>query len=69
MPLKVYVDTGESVWSTNGVEFDSYQAAKSYGEGLQWRWTAVRAFAVVPVTPGFYGYLTTKAVREIVVRE
>ena len=69
MPLKVYVDTGETVWSTNGLEFDSYEKAKAYGENLMDRWMAVREFAVVPVSPGFMGQLTTEAVRKVAVRE
>lgn len=70
MPLKVYVDTGEHVvWSTNGLEFDSYEKAKAYGNDLMWRWTAVRKFAVIPVAPGFHGYLTTEAIRAIEVKE
>ena len=69
MPLKVYVDTGETVWSTNGLEFDSYEKAKEYGNDLYSRWTAVKQFAVVPVSPGFMGYLTEQAVRAIEVKE
>ena len=69
MPLKVYVDTGETVWSTNGLEFDSYEKAKAYSENLMDRWMAVREFAVVPVSPGFMGQLTTEAVRKVAVRE
>ena len=69
MPLKVYVDTGETVWSTNGLEFDSYEKAKAYGENLMDRWMLVREFAVVPVAPGFIGQLTTEAVRKVAVRE
>ena len=69
MPLKVFVDVGEEVWSTNGLEFDSYEKAKDYGTALMWRWLAVREFAVVPVTPGFVGELTTEAVNKIRVVE
>ena len=69
MPLKVYVDTGEPVWSTNGLEFDSYEDARAYGSALLFRWMAVREFAVVPVSPGFYGELTTEAIRKIEVKE
>jgi len=68
MPLTVYVDTGSPVWSTNGLEFDSYEAAKAYGSDLWSRWTAVREFAVIPVAPGFVGQLTTEAIRKIEVK-
>ena len=71
MPLKVYVDTGDwnSMWSTNGLEFDSYEAAKVYGEDLFSRWTMVRQFAVIPVQAGFAGSLTEAAIRAVEVRE
>ena len=69
MPLKVYVDTGETVWSTNGLEFDSYEKAKEYGNDLWSRWMAVREFAVIPVAPGFVGDPTTDAIRKIQVKE
>ena len=51
------------------LEFDTYENAKAYGQDLRSRWTAVREFAVVPVPPGFIGYLPTEAVRKIEVRE
>ena len=69
MPLKVYVDVGEPVWSTNGLEFDTYEDAWAYGSGLLFRWMAVREFAVVPVTSGFAGQLTTEAINKIRVVE
>lgn len=51
--LKVYVDTGEPVWSTNGLRFDTPDEAKRYGENLWSRWTSVRRFAVVEVPDDF----------------
>lgn len=51
--FKVYVDTGESVWSTNGLAFDTSEKAQDYGNDLWSRWTAVRKFAVVEVPAGF----------------
>ena len=53
MPLKVYVDTGDSVWSTNGLTFDSLEKAMAYGNDLWSRWMAVRKFAVVEVPESF----------------
>lgn len=51
--FKVYVDTGESVWSTNQLEFDTSEEAKEYGSNLQSRWMLVRKFAVVEVPEEF----------------
>jgi len=66
MPLKVYVDTGESVWSTNGLEFDSYEKAREYGDDLWSRWTAVRKFAVVQVPrTDFYEHLTSEQIEQM----
>ena len=47
MPFKVYVDTGERLWSTNGLEFDTPEKAREYGNDLWSRWMLVRKFEVV----------------------
>lgn len=70
MPFKVYVDTNGTLWSTNALEFDTYEKAKEYGNGLQWRWTAVRKFAVVEVRKSAIDgreikfYLTTEEIEK-----
>lgn len=51
--FKVYVDTGEHVWSTNQLEFDTPEKAGEYGRDLSSRWMLVRRFAVVEVPEEF----------------
>lgn len=64
--FKVYVDTGESVWSTNQLEFDTPEKAKEYGEDLFSRWMLVRKFAVVEVPEEFGSpYLTPEKVKQM----
>lgn len=60
---KVYVDTGEASWSTNGLEFENEAKASEYGSNLQSRWTMVRRYAVVPGTGT--EYLTTKQIEQM----
>ena len=64
--LKVYVDTGETVWSTNGLVFDTPEKAREYGQNLWSRWTAVRKFEVVEVPESFGEmYLTSEQVERM----
>lgn len=64
--FKVYVDTGEKVWSTNQLEFDTPEKAKYYGNDLWSRWTMVRKFAVVEVPEEFGSpYLTPEQVEKM----
>jgi len=51
--FKVYVDTGERVWSTNSLKFDTPEEARVYGNDLWSRWTMVRKFEVVEVPDDF----------------
>jgi hypothetical protein len=64
--FKVYVDTGETVWSTNGLTFDTPEKAREYGNDLWSRWMAVRRFEVVSVPRAdFYEYLTSEQVAQM----
>jgi hypothetical protein len=67
--FKVYVDTGESLWSTNGLTFDTPEKAKEYGSDLWSRWTMVRKFAVVKIPEDFAGewvsYLTPEQIEQM----
>ena len=66
MAFKVYVDTGEPVWSTNGLVFDTLETAKVYGNGLWSRWMAVIQFAViVEVAEGFCEPLSDEQVKRM----
>ncbi len=64
--FKVYVDTGERVWSTNMLEFDTPEKAREYGSDLFSRWMTVRKFEVVQVPRAdFAEYLTTEQVEQM----
>ena len=52
-PYKVYVDTGESVWSTNSLKFDTREQAEEYGSNLMSRWMLVREYRAVQVPEDF----------------
>lgn len=46
-PFKAEVQTDSTgKWYTNGVSFETVQAAAEYAVDLSWRWTAVRAWRV-----------------------
>lgn len=42
--------TGENVWSSNGLEFDTPEAAEKYARDLGSRWTGIESYRVVPVS-------------------
>ncbi len=56
---KVWVlGVGESTWATNGLDFDTIEKAKTYGNDLLSRWFGADRFVVLPMSDNFKGHLT-----------
>lgn len=65
MKYRVIVKADNSgLYAGNRMEYDTIDEAKDAGRDLAWRWTAVRTFAVIPVTllPDSGSYWTQSAV-------
>lgn len=56
---KVWVlGVGENTWATNGLDFESIDEAKAYGNDLLSRWFGADKFEMLPMDDMFQGHLT-----------
>ena len=55
---KVWIlGVGESTWATNDLDFDTVDAARTYGNDLLSRWFGADKFTVLPKDDKFSGFL------------
>ena len=53
---------GEKSYATNGLEFDTVDDAKNYGNDLLSRWFGAESFEVLPMRVDFQGFLSQEIV-------
>ena len=56
--FKVWVKgVGETTYATNGLDFETVEAAKTWGNDLMSRWFGAESFLVLPKDDRFTGFL------------
>lgn len=49
---------GETLWATNGLDFETVDDANSYASDLLSRWMGAKDFAILPKDDQFTGFLS-----------